>query len=133
MHITCAYQINMCMMKYTASLLITLSLLFFSCIEEFKIPQSVANTYESMVVIQGRILAGEESIIYVQYAQSLGSLYNPVYIQDAKVTVIGQNGYESEMGSYDEENHYYRIDTRNLNANTLYAVQVEADGEIYQS
>ena len=121
------------MMKYTASLLITLSLLFFSCIEEFKIPQSVANTYESMVVIQGRILAGEESIIYVQYAQALGSLYNPVYIQDAKVTVIGQNGYESEMGSYDEENHYYRIDTRNLNANTLYAVQVEADGEIYQS
>ena len=112
---------------------IIICLLFVSCIEEFKIPQSKSNTYESIVVIQGRILAGEESIIYVQYAQVLGSLYNPVYIKDAKVTVIGQNGYESEMGSYDEENHYYRIDTRNLNANTLYAVQVEADGEIYQS
>lgn len=52
-------------MKKTTYLLLIL-LLLASCVEEFKIQQTVSDKYKS-VVVQGRILADEESVIYVSY------------------------------------------------------------------
>ena len=45
-----------------------LILLFFitnSCIEEYTIPNEVVLEFESELVIEGRILSGEESVVFV--------------------------------------------------------------------
>ena len=57
-------------MKKTTYLLLIL-LLLASCVEEFKIQQTVSDKYKP-VVVQGRILADEESVIYVSYTTPFG-------------------------------------------------------------
>ena len=120
-------------MKNIASLLITLSFLFSSCVEEYKLPSKVVNEYESEIVIQGRILAGEESIIYISYTTPFNQEIPTPIVRNAQVSVVGQNGYRSEVAKYEPENNCYVIDTQNIDKNTLYAVEVKVDGETYQS
>ena len=47
--------------------------------------------------------------------------------------IVGQNGYQSEPAQFDMENDFYWIDTEELPSNTLYALQVEANGETFLS
>ena len=104
-----------------------------SCIEEYKIPTTLSVPHEAELVIQGRILAGEESVIYISKTMPLGEIKPEAPITHAKVTVIGQNGYESSIGKFNEQQVAYLIETKELSNNTQYAVKVELDGEIYQS
>ena len=120
-------------MKKTTILLLTL-LMLASCVEEFKIPNTVSEKYESELVIQGRILSGENSAIFISQTSSFGSgIGKGKSIENAKVSIIGQNGYESDIAQYDNQKGYYVINTINLSQNTQYAVKVVLDGEIYQS
>ena len=114
-------------------LLILILYILGACIEEYKIPETLAISNEAELVIQGRILAGEESVIYISKTQPLGEMKLEDPITHAKVTIIGQNGYESSLGKFDELQVAYLINTTNLSNNTQYAVKVELDGEIYQS
>ena len=113
--------------------LFLVSCFLLSCVEEYKIPESKSATHNTELVIQGRILAGDKSIIYISRTQPLNSLKEPESVLNAQVTIIGQNGYESELAEFDIEQDCYIIDTRELPSNTLYAVQVKAENEIYQS
>ena len=108
-------------------------LVFAACVEEYKIPESRTTAYDAELVIQGRILAGDKSIIYITQTQPLNSKEEPESVLNAQVTIIGQNGYESELAEFDIEQNCYTIDTQELPSNTLYAVQIKIEGEIYQS
>ena len=108
-------------------------LVFAACVEEYKIPESRTTAYDAELVIQGRILAGDKSINYITQTQPLNSKEEPESVLNAQVTIIGQNGYESELAEFDIEQNCYTIDTQELPSNTLYAVQVKIEGEIYQS
>ena len=119
-------------MKKTLYFLLLIGILS-SCIEEYTIPKSVLENSKG-VVIQGHILAGEESVFYVSNTKAFGDRSQlQETILNAKVTIIGQNGYESKKAEFDMENDRYVIDTKDLEANTLYAVKVEVEGETYQS
>ena len=111
-----------------------ISIVLFSCINEYKLPSEVSEGYESEVVVQGRILAGEESVIYVSYTTQFNQEEEatPV-IRDAEVFILGSNGYKSPVAEYEPENNCYVIDTRNIPRNAQYAVEVNLDGETYQS
>ena len=105
-----------------------------SCIEEFNIPNTVAEKYEPELVIQGRILSGEKSVFYLSKTSAFGNyeeLASP--IREAVVTIIGKNGYESKIAEYDPMHNQYTINTVGLPRNTLYAVKVILEGETYQS
>lgn len=119
-------------MKKTTYFLLML-LMLASCVEEYKIPQTVSDIYESEVVVQGRILAGEESVIYVSYTTPFGQEEKVPVVRDAQVTIIGENGYRSEMAEYEPSNTCYIINTRELPDDTQYAIEVKLDGETYQS
>lgn len=115
-------------------IIIFISLTFLSCIENYKIPEAALTNYQSEIVIQGRILSGEKSIIYISRTLPMGTVGVPeTSVLNAKVKIIGQNGYQSDLAEYDIENDYYAIATPKLTDNTLYALEVEAEGEIYQS
>ena len=120
-------------MKNIKIALATLTLLITSCIEEYKIPTTLSVPREAELVIQGRILSGEESVIYITKTQPLGETKQETPITHAKVTVIGQNGYESNLAIFDEQQMAYLVDTKNISENTHYAIRVELDNETYQS
>ena len=107
-------------------------LCFSSCIEDFQINGS-ASIVERQIVVQGRIAVGDQSVIYVSYSQPLGSKDKPELVMNAEVRVVGENGFQSSLAKFDEENGYYWIDTKELPDNTKYALQVEVNGESYQS
>ena len=114
-------------------LLFGLTMVILSCVDEYTIPKETAIEYETEIVIEGRILAGEESVIHLSYTTPINSEEETTDILNAQVYVIGQNGYRSEAAEFDIENDCYVIDTRRLENNTLYAVEVTVDGETYQS
>ena len=114
-------------------LLFIFTMTILSCVDEYTIPKTTAAAYEAEVVIEGRILAGEESVVYLSYTTPLNSEEAVSDILNAQVYVIGQNGYRSQAAEFDIENDCYVIDTRELENNTHYAVEVTVDGETYQS
>ena len=109
-----------------------LILILCSCIEEYQLKES-AQSNERQVVIQGKITSGDKSVVHISYTQPLGSKEEPETVLNAKVLIVGQNGYQSEPAQFDMENDFYWIDTEELPSNTLYALQVEANGETFLS
>lgn len=104
-----------------------------ACVDEYTIPKTTAVEYEAEIVMEGRILTGEESVVHLSYTSPLNSGEEAPDILNAQVHVIGQNGYRSEAAEFDLEDDCYVIDTRTLENNTLYAVEATVDGETYQS
>ena len=108
------------------------SLLTSSCIEEFKIQETLPLETPD-IVIQGRIASGSESVFYLSKTQPIGSEEKAESILNAEITIVGQNGYESPKATFDIEEDCYIINTQDLPDNTLYAVLIKAEGETYQS
>ena len=119
-------------MKKITFLLLAL-LMLASCVEEFKVPNTITQKYESEIVIQGRILAGEESVVYVSYTTAFGEENISPTVRNAQVTIIGENGYKSETAEYEPLNACYIIDTKEIATDVRYAIEVKLDGETYQS
>ena len=115
------------------TLLLAWGYLWSSCVDEYKLPTEISKKFEAEVVIQGRILSNEESIIYVSYTSAFNQETAAPIVRDAQVTIIGQDGYRSELAEYKPENNCYVINTGNLSTGTQYAIEVELDGETYQS
>ena len=108
-------------------------MILVSCVEEFQVPNTVSGRYKSELVIQGRILSGEQSTFYLSMTSAFGDQTLSPAIEDAVITIIGQNGYETDTAEYDRIHNQYTINTVSLPQNTLYAVKVIYNGETYQS
>ena len=120
--------------KYRSILvLLFLSSLLFSCIEEFRLTQTDESDFTPNMVIEGHILSGDLSIVYVTQTVPTGTIERPEAVINALVTIIGENGYETEKAEFDIENDRYVIPTYNLPRDTKYALKIEVDGQVYQS
>lgn len=120
-------------MKNIKIALATLTFLISSCIEEYKMPTYATNDFEPELVIQGYILSNDESLVYLSMTEPVYNESEPIPITNAQINIIGQNGYESKVAEYHEERDCYIIDAEQLSQETLYALRVELNGEIYQS
>lgn len=78
------------------------SLLTTSCIEEFKIQETLPLETPD-IVIQGRIASGSESVFYLSKTQPIGSEEKAESILNAEITIVGQNGYESPKATFNME------------------------------
>ena len=120
-------------MKTAYIVIASLCILFSSCIEEYNISQINSKYYKEEIVIQGKILSGDMSTIYISHTQPFGSNQKANPITGAQVRIIGENGYKSDMARYDADNNYYIIDTKDLSTETKYALEVKTKGETFQS
>ena len=109
------------------------SIILCSCINEYKLPTEFSEEFEPEIVIQGRILAGEESVIYVSYTSQFNQETTTPVVRNAEVFIVGSNGYKSPVAEYEPENNCFVTDTRTISRNEQYAVEVKLDGETYQS
>lgn len=104
-----------------------------SCIEEFRLSKAEEADFMPNLVIEGHIMSGDQSVIYVSKTVPVGTVERPESVINAVVTIVGENGYTTEKAEFEIEYDRYVIPTYNLPANTRYALKVEVDGEIYQS
>ena len=58
--------------KTTLWFLFGMLLMLISCIEEFDVPNTTSPKFKSELVIQGRILSGEESTFYLSMTSAFG-------------------------------------------------------------
>ena len=103
-----------------------------SCIEEYHLSNNVVLTSPD-IVIQGHIISGNKSVFFLSQTQPLGSDQKIESVLNAEITIIGQNGFQSDAAKYDIENDFYIINTEDLPSNTLYAIKVNVENEVYQS
>lgn len=113
--------------------LFLVSCFFTSCIEEFRLTQTEKANFIPNMVIEGHIMSGDQSVIHVSRTVPIGTIGKPEAVLNAIVTIVGENGYETEKAEFEIEYDRYVIPTYNLPANTRYALRVEVDDEIYQS
>lgn len=106
---------------------------FCSCVDEYTLPENISDIYQQEVLIEGRILSGEESVFYITKTVPLDDNSRQTeYVKDAKIYIIGQNGYRSPLATFIEDAKY-TVEAVDLPFDTQYAVEVEVDGDIYQS
>ena len=111
----------------------SLCILFFSCIEEYSISQTSSEYHNEEIVIQGNILSGDMSTIYISHTQPFGSKQDANPITDAQVCILGENEYKSDMARYDADKNYYTIDTKDLPIGGKYALEVKTKGNTFRS
>lgn len=71
--------------------IILTSLLFLSsCIQEYALPEEIAKEYTEQLYIEGKILSGTESIVYVMKTTQMNE-NAPSYVTDAKVYILNKN------------------------------------------
>ena len=122
-------------MKLTFKVVLAIvTVLLSSCIEEYTISsKKVSSVVDNTIVIQGRVLSGGESVVYISKTSPLGSTEKPESVESAKVFIVGQKGYKSEVAVYSQERECYIINTEELEGNDTYALNVEVNGESYAS
>ena len=108
-----------------------LLLFLSSCVEEYVLPDEIAEQYTEQLYIEGKILSGTESIVYVMKTAGMntGGIFN---VPDAKVYVLAENGFRTENATYSTSGAYL-IQTGELNDLTRYKLVVEYEGNIYES
>ena len=124
--------IHTMMKKAKLKVLLSMSFMLVSCIEEYNIQETLPLETPD-IVIQGRIASGSESVFYLSKTQPIGSEEKAESILNAEITIVGQNGYESPKATFNMEDDCYIINTQELPNNTLYSVLIKAEGETYQS
>ena len=121
------------MKKRFGFLLVAIHLILTSCIEEYTISDKDIADFEPQLVINGKILSGDKTVVYVSRTQAINSTDRQEAVLNAEITLVGQNGYTSPKAEFDIENDRYVIPTDDLPKNTLYAIEVKIEGETYMS
>ena len=86
-----------------------------SCIDEYKITDDqFIGSGKDILYIDGRILAGAMSYVYIEKPVAINSDKSANYVDDATVTIVGDNGYDSGSIFYSTESYRYDIDTYNI-------------------
>lgn len=100
-----------------------------SCIEEYNavLPDDDTN----LLVVEGTMISGETCKFYLSKSQSLNS--EEYYNSDikAKLTIIGSDGLRLDVPQL--SNSAYSVAVPELNPEVEYTLQIEWDGDTYQS
>ena len=118
-------------------LVFSLTMITLSCIDEYTIPEATAIGYEAEIVIEGRILAGEESVIHLSYTTPLNneeeapdrSLLNapPLSRDDNHVYVYYEKQLDNvTIGITDMQGNTYHYEVTTVPACTYYAISIDS-------
>jgi len=112
--------------------LFILALLAIGCVSEFN--ASLPSNEKQILVVEGNIIENSNATFYISKSYPMDSSSVPPEIFDieAKVTIIGSNGYKSAP-AIDQGKGAYSINVGQLDDNVKYGIQIEYDGETYQS
>jgi hypothetical protein len=107
-----------------------LTILTAGCVSEYnaKLPSNAAQ----ILIVEGNIIENTNAMFYLSKSFPIDSVYNWNENLYANITLIGDNGYQSSP-AINTGNGAYMIPIGNLDENVSYGIQIEYDGDIYQS
>jgi len=110
------------MRQYTLYILIFFSMLLGSCVYPYNPELTIHG--DDIIVIEGDILAGEQSIFEITYCQDLGEKSEPESV-NANLWVESNSGDSyPAIKTIVNSNYIYSVDTKNLDLNKKYRVHV---------
>ena len=114
------------------SVLFASALLLTGCITEYNAILPPNDTL--ILVVDGNIIENTDVIFHISESFSLDSPRIPEesYINNATLNIIGSNGYKSPSAT-NQGKGTYQIAVGELDDNMEYGIQIEYDGNIYQS
>ena len=113
------------------AMLVLMATLFAGCIEEYEIPESeVASRNE--LYARGEIKLGAASYLSLQRTMPF-SQTGEEFVRNARVRVVGDNGFKSNPAIYYTDLDLYIIDTYDAKPNGKYRMEITLDGEDYAS
>ncbi len=118
--------------KVIYSILFSATLLLCSCVSDFN--ADLPSGTQEILVVDGSIIENTNSIFYLSKSFSLNTVETPRDIKDidAQLFVIGDDGFKSSPATHLGKGAY-QINIGELNDNVSYGIQIEYDGETYQS
>ena len=102
------------------------------CVTEFN--AKLPTNEEQILFVDGNIIGDSIATFYVGKSVPLDSSLNTRenMVSDAKITLVGSNGYQSSPASY-SGNGMYSLHIGTLDNNTEYGIQIEYAGDTYKS
>ena len=110
--------------------LFVLALLAAGCVSEFdaKLPSND----EQILIVDGNIIENTTVVFHLGKSFPLDSVFNPNLNINAALTLIGSNGYQS-LPATNMGNGAYILSVGSLDDDVAYGIQIEYDGNTYQS
>ncbi|MDR3219157.1 MAG: DUF4249 domain-containing protein [Dysgonamonadaceae bacterium] len=117
--------------KIVSSLLI-LTLLATACVSEYN--PVLPSDDKKILFVDGSIIENTDVLFRISQSFSLNEDTVPEesFVNNASLTIIGSNGYKSPA-AINEGKGTYRIPTGALDDDVEYGIQIEYDGDTYQS
>jgi len=114
------------------SILFILVSLATGCVSEFN--AKLSSDEKQILIVDGNIIENSYVTFYLSKSYSMDSSYmtSDIFDINATITIIGSNGYKSYPAIYQGEGRY-SIDVGTLDDNVKYGIQIEYDGDTYQS
>ena len=118
--------------KVSFGLLLISVLLIMGCVSEFN--AELPSNDMQVLIVDGQIIENTDVRFYLSKSFPLNfiSLPEENRIVDAKLTLIGSNGYQSAPATSLGAGSYL-LPVGQLDDNVEYGIQIEYDGDIYQS
>ena len=114
------------------SILFILASLATGCVSEFN--AKLSSDEKQILIVDGNIIGNSNVTFCLSKSYSMDSSYvlADIFNIDAKITIIGSDGYKSSPAIYQGKGKY-SIDVGTLDDNVKYGIQIEYDGDTYQS
>ena len=112
--------------------LFILALLTIGCVSEFN--ANLPSNEKQILIVEGNIIENSNATFYISKSYPMDSPSVPpeIFNIKAKITIIGSNGYKSSPAT-DQGNGKYSINVGKLDDNVKYGIQIEYNGDTYQS
>ncbi|MGN0229617.1 MAG: DUF4249 family protein [Muribaculaceae bacterium] len=108
-----------------------LAVMLAGCIDEYDISELNIPPADE-IFARGEIKVGAESYVSLQLATPFSD-WTERYVDNAEVRVVGENGFQSEKGKFNEYTHLYEIDTYDATPNSRYRVEIKCGNDEFAS
>lgn len=108
-----------------------LAIISTACIEEYDVSK-LTNVQAEELFARGEIKVGAESYVSLQRATRLND-WTERYVDDAEVYVVGENGFRSAKGKFNEYTHMYEIDTYDAMPGMRYRMEIKSGNDEFVS
>lgn len=117
--------------KLKNAVFVMLAVISASCIEEYDVSDFDIIPADE-VFARGEIKVGAESYVSLQYATPFND-WTERYVDNAEVYVVGEDGFRSPKGVFNEYTHMFEIDTYDARPGTRYSMEITIEGEKFAS
>ena len=112
--------------KLKNAVFVMLAVISASCIEEYDVSDFDIIPADE-VFARGEIKVGAESYVSLQYATPFND-WTERYVDNAEVYVVGEDGFRSPKGVFNEYTHMFEIDTYDARPGTRYSMEITIEG-----